>query len=124
MNYFYALIAYGFFNLIMAVLIVRLFPYSSISIRIRKNLAMILLLPIFIVFQIVAKTIGLAKSLFIFLFEFLSGRKIYRRKYSYAYNYGGDESRPSQHRATETRLTEDKVPDETRAADDSKSGAK
>lgn len=83
-----------------------------------------LFLPIFIVFQMVAKVVKLAKSLFIFLFEFLSGRRIYRRKYSYAYNYGGDETRPRQRRATETRLTEDKVPDETRAADDSKSGAK
>ncbi len=85
---------------------------------------MILLLPIFIVFQAVVKVAKLAKSLFIFLFEFLSGRRVYRRKYSYVYNYGSEQSRPSQRRATQTRLTEDKVPDETRAADDSKSGAK
>ncbi len=122
MNYFYALIAYGFFNLLLAILIIRLFPYSDLSIRIRRNLVMMLFLPIFIVFQAVAKVVNLAKSLFIFLFEFLSGRKIYRRKYSYVYNYGGDETR--QRRATQTKLTEDKVPDETRAADDSKSGAK
>ena len=125
MDYFYALIAYCLFNLLLAILIVRLFPYSDISIRIRKNLAMMLLLPIFIVFHIVAKIINFIIFLFISAFEVLSGRKIYRRKYSYALNYyGSEEYRRNHRRAMETKPIEDNEPDETRAADDSKSGAK
>ena len=91
---------------------------------------MILLLPFFITFQAVAKTFNLIIFLFVFIFEFLSGRKTYRRIYSYS--YGRTPSFPvrrNQRNAiptepTEDKVTEDRVPEETRAADDSKSGAK
>ena len=86
---------------------------------------MILLLPFFIFYKIVAKIINLLKLLFIAIFEFLSGRKLYRKRYSYALNYyGSEEYRRNQRRAMETKPIEDNEPEDTRPADDSKSGAK
>lgn len=91
---------------------------------------MILLLPFFITFQTVAKIFNLFMLAFVFIFEFLSGRKTYRRIYSYS--YGRTPSYPARRNQRnaiptepkEDRVTEDRVPDETIPADDAKSGAK
>lgn len=85
----------------------------------------ILLLPLLIIYQTVTKIFNLVMLLFIVIFEFLSGRKIYRKKYSYALNYyGSEEYRRSHRRAMDTKPIGDNEPDDTRSADDAKSGAK